>query len=239
MILKDVSLNTPQENILYDELLLDFAEEGKSEEVLRFWESQQYFIVLGRIGKEEDDINIGAAKNDQIPIVRRSSGGGTVLQGPGCLNFSLILSKEKDSALHDIKKSYQVILAPIVSALNKIGMDAVLMLPSDIALKDENKKISGNAQKRGKKFILHHGTILYDFDLPLIEKYLLVPKEVPEYRQSRAHLDFLTNLYISPEQIKDSIQKAFSISQQEDLLSVEEQTSLEERLQGQNIIVSI
>ena len=239
MILKDISLSTPQENILYDDLLLELADEGLGGEVLRFWESQEYFIVLGRIGKEADDIKMDAAQRDKIPIIRRTSGGGTVLQGRGCLNFSFILSKDPNQDLQDIKKSYQIILSPVVSALNNIGMDAVLMLPSDIALRDENKKISGNAQKRGKRFILHHGTILYDFDLELIERYLTIPHEIPQYRLGRTHTDFLTNLYISQEQIKESIIKSFPIVQKEDVLSAEEEIRLAQRLRDQNITVRI
>ena len=94
MVAKDISFETPQENILFDEVLLSLAEQKKSGEVLRFWESDKFFIVLGRTSSPVNDIHISAAVHDKIPVLRRSSGGGTVLQGKGCLNYSLILSKE-------------------------------------------------------------------------------------------------------------------------------------------------
>ena len=103
MRLKTISFSTPQENILFDDVLLELAEQQKAPETLRFWESDQLFIVLGKTSKIEDDVFINLVRKDKIPILRRSSGGGTVLQGKGCLNFSLILSKNYHPALQTIK----------------------------------------------------------------------------------------------------------------------------------------
>ena len=96
MILKDVSLDLPEENVLLDEALFVLAEKFSGGEVLRFWESQKPFIVLGRIGKESEDIHIEAVKKDNIPVFRRASGGGTVVQGAGCLNYAVILDKGRE-----------------------------------------------------------------------------------------------------------------------------------------------
>ena len=95
MLLKDISFPTPEVNILFDEVLLFLAEKGQAGEVLRFWESPVPFIVLGRTGKEEDDIYLQKAKEHHIPVLRRASGGGTVLQGKGCLNYSLVLPQNR------------------------------------------------------------------------------------------------------------------------------------------------
>ena len=47
MRLIDVSFNTPDKNLAYDEALLDAVEAGARDEVLRFWESSSLFVVLG------------------------------------------------------------------------------------------------------------------------------------------------------------------------------------------------
>src|SRR5262245_57601278 len=91
MILKDLSLQRLEDNILLDEALYLNAEKHSGPEVLRFWESPKVFIVLGRIGKEDDDLVATEVLKDHIPVLRRTSGGGTVVQGPGCLNYSLII----------------------------------------------------------------------------------------------------------------------------------------------------
>lgn len=211
MLLKDISLPTPQENILYDNVLLELAERGEGEETLRFWESRELFIVLGRIGNPAADLHITKVLADRIPVLRRSSGGGTVLQGKGCLNYTLLLSKERPE-IRDLHRSYQFILGRVVAALKNLGIDAASRPLSDIALAQNNKKISGNAQKRSKKFILHHGTLLYQFNLKKIEEYLVMPKDIPEYRQSRAHRDFVANLSIPAEALKKEISGVFAAS---------------------------
>ncbi|MFA5088224.1 MAG: lipoate--protein ligase family protein [Candidatus Omnitrophota bacterium] len=209
MLLEDISFPTPQENIVYDDVLLSMAEQGQSDEVLRFWESKDLFIVLGRIGKVENEVRVQRAVDDQIPILRRSSGGGTVLQGPGCLNYSLVLSKARHPEIRNIRQSYSYILAKVVSALATLGLRVLFMPTSDLTVAAGEKKFSGNAQKRGKNFILHHGTILYDFDLRLIETYLQMPLVAPDYRRGRAHLSFVTNLSVPADPLKRSLEKVF------------------------------
>lgn len=238
MILKDISLQTPQENILYDDVLLHLAEQGQQGEVLRFWESRQYFIVLGRVSKEQDDIKFDEVDKDHIPILRRSSGGGTVLQGKGCLNYSLVLSKGRDPRIADLRKSYQVILNKVIESLRQLGVDSKFCPTSDIALIANNKKISGNAQKRSKKFILHHGTILYDFDLEKIKQYLTMPKDIPEYRQGRSHLDFIANIPSSANKIKDAFKQIFKVVAQENCLNEKEQDCLKLFLNTKEINVN-
>ena len=76
-------------NIDFDEVLLSLAEKHSRGEYLRFWEPSKVFIVLGRIGRAEIDVNLTHVQEDHIPVLRRSSGGGTVLQGPGCLNYNI------------------------------------------------------------------------------------------------------------------------------------------------------
>jgi lipoate-protein ligase A len=224
MILKDVSLDSPAENILLDEALFIAADKGSGGEVLRFWESPQTFIVLGRIGKEQDDIDIAAVQKDRIPVLRRTSGGGTVVQGPGCLNYTLVLSKDRDLSLADLRKSYQWISAKIMEALGDLGIQSKFHPISDIALASNEKKFSGNAQHRGKTFILHHGTILYNFNLSLISKYLKMPKDIPEYRRNRPHDDFVTNIPLDLTKFKASLKSIFHATEEKNLTPSEQST---------------
>ena len=230
MVVKDISFATPEENILFDEVLLDLAEKGLAGETLRFWESAKVFVVLGRISKLEEDVRLDLTRREKIPVLRRASGGGTVLQGPGCLNFSFVLSKARNPKLQGLRESYQIILSDVVASLKSVGVAAVMQPLSDLALISNQKKFSGNAQKRGRNHILHHGTVLYDFDLPLIEKYLSFPRQTPEYRQGRAHRDFVTNINVSGRDIKSAFQKHFTIERVESTVNEEERQSLEKFL---------
>lgn len=236
MLLKDISFQSPEENILYDEVLLHLAEKGRPGEILRFWESPEMFVCLGRICKEED-LKAEKIAQEHIPVLRRCTGGGTVLQGKGCLNYSLILSKAHDPQINDLRKSYQGILNKVIDALRRLNVEAVFYPVSDIALAEDHKKISGNAQKRSRKFILHHGTILYDFDLGVIERYLRMPKDIPEYRQGRSHSDFVTNVPLSAVDIKAALKDVFGIDRKEETLDGEEHACLQAFLNTRKVYV--
>jgi lipoate---protein ligase len=212
MVLRDISFPDPVDNISFDEVLLELAEQGRSGEILRMWESQQYFIVLGRNGVAEDDANLEHAARDGVVVLRRCSGGGTVLQGPGCLNFTLILQQEGNPALTDIRRSYQFILEKIIRVLQEIGISSQYRPISDLVTGGKEQKFSGNAQRRRRKFLLHHGTILYHFDIQLLERYLKIPKQMPEYRRARPHQDFLVNIPVARESFCRVMQNHFAIS---------------------------
>ena len=167
MEIKDISFQAPEDNLIFDEMLLGSAEDGSAGEALRFWESPVYFVVLGRTSGRAEDVNEGAVEKDGVRILRRVSAGGTVLQGPGCLNYSMALSYDRGPGMRNIKSSYEAVLGYVISALRALGITAKWEPVSDLSC--EGKKFSGNAQARRRKYFLHHGTILYGFSVPLIE----------------------------------------------------------------------
>ena len=212
MHIDERSFLDPRQNLDYDDELLRQAEEGRdtgASEVLRFWESPVLFVVLGRTSKEEEDVDLEACARDGIPVLRRSSGGGTVIQGPGCLNFSLILSKASRPGLLAINDSYRVILDQVLKGLATLEIRGGFRPVCDLVLEGTAKKFSGNAQRRGKKFLLHHGTILYAFDLDLIGRYLKMPLKMPEYRCARSHGTFVTNVAARPDDLRRVITASF------------------------------
>src|SRR5947207_552177 len=133
MHLLDLTLPTAAENLALDEALLLEAEAGRGGEVLRFWEWPSPVVVLGSGGVIADDVNEPACVADDVPILRRSSGGGTVLLGSGCLCYSLVLSMERTPALAGIRPSYAVILSRLVEALEGLLPDVTRAGISDLA----------------------------------------------------------------------------------------------------------
>lgn len=204
MILLDLTLPTPAENLALDEALLrKCAETG--EEFLRFWESPSPFVVLGVSGKLRREVRAEACARDGVPILRRASGGGTVLQGPGCLAYALVLSLRFRPELADLRKSYAAILERIRDALRV--PDLRVRGTSDLAVGE--MKVSGSAQKRTASALLHHGTILYAFDVEAVERWIEEPERQPEYRRRRPHRAFLGNLALPPAEIRRRIAEAW------------------------------
>jgi lipoate-protein ligase A len=203
MRLLDLTLPDAAENLALDEALLIAAEAGSGGEVLRLWELPTLAVVLGSGGSVSIDVNVPACEADGVPILRRSSGGGTVLLGPGCLCFSLVLAYERAPGLDQIPVSNRYVLHRIRSALDSVVPNTKFEGTSDLATdRTEPLKFSGNSQQRKRRYFLHHGTLLCRFDLALIPRYLNSPERQPGYRHDRSHADFVTNLEVDAEQVK-------------------------------------
>src|SRR5207244_5579730 len=115
--------------------------------------------------------------------VRRARGGGTVLLGPCCLLFSRVLAYERSAALREIPTSYVSILGRIRDALSDAVPGTELAGTSDLAV--AGRKCSGNAQQRKRRYLLHHGTLLYGFHVERVGRYLHRPARQPDYRGGR------------------------------------------------------
>jgi lipoate---protein ligase len=212
MHLLDRTLGTAAENLALDEALLLQAEAGDAGEALRLWEWPELAVVLGSGCKLHDDVEADACRADGVPVLRRSSGGGTVLLGRGCLCFSLVLAFERDLRLTEVRSSYDYILGRVVDAFALPGL--TLSGISDLAL--GGYKFSGNAQQRKRTHLLHHGTILYAFDLAAVSRYLRQPSRQPDYRADRQHGDFIRNLGRPRAWVVDRLRSAWLAEAQRD-----------------------
>ena len=204
----DISFVSPARNLAVDEVLLDDVESGKSAETLRFWESKSRFAVLGVSQVLRQHVYERACTEDKVGIFRRASAGGCVLQGPGTLNYSLVLLHDKHPEARTVRGAYCYIFEKIIAALDARGVAVKHKGISDLAI--NGKKVSGNAQKRRRNAILHHGTLMYDFDGEIMERYLKEPSDRPGYRGERTHKGFVDNIPLSRQELKSAIREAFN-----------------------------
>jgi len=209
----DLTCASPAENLACDEALLDHFEEAGGSGVLRFWESKDRFVVVGYANRVATEVNVEFCRQAGIPVLRRCSGGGTVLQGRGCLNYSLVLRIAESAPLQSIHSTNHFILERHRAALEAL-LDSTVEMKGHTDLTLRGLKFSGNAQRRKRECLLFHGAFLLDFDLALIERALPMPSKQPEYRVDRAHQDFLVNLRIPPARIKDALRAAWSATEE-------------------------
>ncbi|HXF10754.1 MAG TPA: lipoate--protein ligase family protein [Desulfuromonadaceae bacterium] len=220
----ELTLPSPAENLACDEALLDWCEETGGDEILRFWESPEYFVVVGYANKISTEVNVPACATRKIPVYRRCSGGGTVIQGPGCLSYALILRIEDKSPLAGITTANHFIMEKNRQAIQSLfpgsqtpdpRPDITVRGHTDLALATRHpspaalQKFSGNSQRRRKNHLLFHGTFLLDFDLKLAGECLNMPSKQPDYRSDRSHDDFITNLNLSVENVKTAMKKVW------------------------------
>jgi lipoate-protein ligase A len=210
MRLLDHSFDAPELNLALDEAMLDAVERGNTASTLRFWESPTLFAVLGTGQKWSEEVDREVCERNGVPIRRRCSAGGCVLQGVGCLNYALALTHDEYPQVKELRPSYCFILGRICSALHKAGVKAEHAGISDIAV--DGFKISGTAQKRKRNSILHHGTLLYAFDAAAMDTYLKHPQAQPDYRVDRSHADFVRQLPLNGDELRALICGAFDVN---------------------------
>ena len=206
MQLLDLTLSTIAENLALDEALLLRAE-ADGGEVLRFWEWPEPAVILGSGCRLEEEVNEAPCREDNVPILRRASGGGTVLLGAGCLCYSLVLAYERAPELREIRPSYRYILERVGESLAGLLPDIACAGTSDLAA--GGRKFSGNSQQRKRSYLLHHGTLLYGFDVAPVGRYLRIPARQPDYRQGRAHAAFLVNLPVGAAELRRRLREAW------------------------------
>ena len=196
----DLTLETPAANLALDEALLEDAELDESpREVLRVWESASPMVVLGRSSQIQNEVRIDRCREMGIPIVRRASGGATILTGPGCLMYAVVLSYQLRPQLRMLDVAHRTVMETHQAAISSLGIGCKIQGICDLTL--NGKKFSGNSLRCRRSHLIYHGTLLYDFELTMIEQCLGDPIRKPEYRQSRSHLDFLTCLPVGRESL--------------------------------------
>ena len=174
---------------IYDQLCLEEAFMRTSKDFL-IWINlgSPESIVLGISSKIEELVDLEKAQESKVPLIRRYSGGGTVVVDHNTLFVTMIFETDLfgiDPFPSKIMEWSSRYYEPI---LNHQGFK---LRENDYVLGD--KKFGGNAQYLSKKRFVHHSTLLWDLN-PLLMETLKNPSKAPQYRAHRNHLDFLTTL---------------------------------------------
>ena len=197
-LIDNSNLNFIQDHLNFDDTYHSNLSATDTDIHLRFWELDHYAVILGRNNKAVTEVNEPICKKEGIPILKRASGGGTVLLGPGCLCYSLFIPTTHPSCL-TITETNTFVMNSHKEALQSFSPDILVKGVTDLTL--NSFKFSGNAQRRKRDYILFHGTFLYNFDLSMISACLQFPSKVPDYRQERSHDNFVKNIAISKERL--------------------------------------
>lgn len=177
-----------EENLAFDEAVAKSVY-ATGNRLLRFWWGDSPAIVMGSSQRAGDVADTTACTARGVPILKRCSGGGAVLENSGVFNYTLITPAPSHL---DVAASFQEGTDLVRSILANLGIAGVQRGTSDVAVGD--RKISGNALARRWKAQLVHGTLLVDFDFDLADQVLKYPPREPDYRHGRSHREFLVTL---------------------------------------------
>ena len=212
-------LTEAADHLALDEALLMEAEAGHGGETLRVWEFDQHVVVAGRSTRVDEEIDRDFCQTHGIPILRRCSGGASVVGGPGCVMYSVVLSFTREPALSRIDVAHQYVMSRVLAALQQQIPEVELQGTCDLTW--QNRKFSGNSLRITRQHLLYHGTILSSFDLDLIPLCLKHAPRQPEYRKGRDHGDFVTNMPIDRSKFSNAFGEALGVTEQREMESLQ------------------
>ena len=208
MQLLELTLDDPCQNIALDEALLEAAEQERlGTEVLRLWHPMAPLVVLGRSSSIGSEVNVDYCDQHQIPVIRRCSGGASIVCAPGCLMYAVLLSYEKHPELRMLEQAHRFVMSRIQGALDSLAIESDYQGTCDLTV--DNRKFSGNALRCKKNWLIYHGTLLFGMDLNLIFNCLDTPDRQPAYRNGRSHEDFVGQIPVSMTDLSQALINAW------------------------------
>lgn len=207
-------LTDPADHLALDEAVL-MREASESDrlqpwEVLRVWEFSQPVVVAGRSSRIREEIDVDYCQAMKMPILRRCTGGASVVAGPGCLMYSVVLDHAVHEGLRKIDAAHHYVMSRVLAAVQQQIPSASLQGICDLTW--QNCKCSGNSLRVTRDRILYHGTVLYNFDLGMLSRCLLKAPRQPDYRAGRDHATFVTNVPLDSIRLAEHLVDKFEVT---------------------------
>ncbi|MFW5945653.1 MAG: lipoate--protein ligase family protein [Candidatus Natronoplasma sp.] len=179
----------PEKQMAIDEAILRNFDRGNSIPTFRFFRFRPSAITLGYSQSVDETIDVQTCKDYDIPYVRRITGGGTVFHDyEGEITYSVVTEKMEGN----IEESFRELLGPIMETLEEFGLEPEFKPYNDVLV--NKKKISGSAQRRGKKGLLQHGTLMFATDLEKLAEILKIDHKKLKKRGADSFLDLVTTM---------------------------------------------
>ena len=163
---------------------------GESESKFLLWIPNKTYIVLGASNKAKDAVNKEPTLHDNITVLKRRTGGQTVMLTPNNLVISAVITDENIMKPKDVFNRFNdhIIGAIAKNHTKKFATRGI----SDIALGE--MKILGSSMYRGKGYLFYHAVLNFNEPSTTFQKYLTHPNNEPDYRKGRMHHEFVTSL---------------------------------------------
>jgi len=187
----------PYYNLAAEEYLLKSA----TVDTFMTWRNEPS-VIIGKHQNTLKEIDLSFIESNNLPVIRRITGGGTVYHDPGNINFSFIFINRKDNPV-----DFREFTKPVILFLQNLGLNASFEGKNNITV--NGLKVSGNSAHIFKNKVLYHGTLLFNSDLDRLEKAingkedLFKDKAVSSVRAKVVNIKDLLKNQITVEEFRD------------------------------------
>ena len=150
------------------------------------------FVNIGYHQIMEKEIDVDYASEMEFDLVRRSLGGGAILDGPWEQDYFVVINRHSNECPSSIPEFYKKFLKPPIYALTKYGLEAQLRPPNDLVV--EGRKISGNGAVTVDEANVLAGDILLSLPIELMTKIIKTPSEKFRDKLAESMEEWLTSL---------------------------------------------
>lgn len=171
------------------------------------------FVNIGYHQLMDKEVNVEFAKEQGFSLVRRTIGGGTILDGEWEQDYFVIINRASPECPKSIPEFYATFMKPPLYALKKLGLDASIRQPNDILV--DGKKISGNGAIGIEKANVLAGDLLLDAPTDLMSQIIKAPSEKFQDKLAESMSDWITCIReqtgenTSRERVKELIVEGF------------------------------
>ena len=148
----------PYYNLAAEEYLLKSA----TVDTFMTWRNEPS-VIVGKHQNTLKEINPSFIETNNLPVIRRITGGGAVYHDPGNINFSFIYTGRKENLV-----DFREFTTPMILFLQTLGLNASFEGKNNITV--DGLKVSGNSAHIFKNKVLHHGTLLFNTDLNRLDQ---------------------------------------------------------------------
>ena len=154
------------------------------------WIPDKSYIVLGASNNAKDAVVEDVTLRDDICVIKRRTGGQTVMLTPNNIIISALITDESVMKPKDVFNRFNEFIIDAIAKNHNLKFSTRGI--SDIALGE--KKIMGSSMYRGKGKLFYHAVLNFSEPSTTFQKYLKHPSNEPDYRKGRMHHEFVSSL---------------------------------------------
>jgi lipoate-protein ligase A len=172
------------------------------------------FVNIGFHQLMNTEIDVDYAREMEFDLVRRTIGGGAILDGPWEQDYFVVVDRKSPECPATMAEFYPKFMGPAVDALGRLGLKASIRAPNDILV--DGKKISGNGAITIEGANVLAGDLLMDVPSDLMSRIIRAPSEKFQDKLAESMGEWLTSVRgalgseVSREAVKGAYMESFS-----------------------------